>query len=108
MFVINTGALPKSGKREKLFEIDGVEYTIPVEIGGEIGLRATRVAEESGELAGELFVIDNTIGRDAYNALCAVENLPKKVLAGILAVCRERVFGGMEEEGKGSDSGSRK
>lgn len=100
-FVINTDALPKSQKREKLFEIDGKEYTIPVELGGEIGLRATRLAEEKGEIAAELFVIDQTIGREAYDALCAVENLPKTTLSAIMSVCREKVFGGMEQEGKG-------
>jgi hypothetical protein len=101
MFSINTEALPKSTKREDLFEIDGVKYTIPVSLGAEIGLRATRVVEEKGEIAGELFVIDQTIGREAYDALCAVDNLPKSVLAGIMEVCREKVFGGMEQEGKG-------
>jgi hypothetical protein len=101
MFKIDTSALPQSTKREPLFEIDGTEYTIPVSLGGEIGLRATRIVEEKGELAGELFVIDQTIGREAYDALCAVENLPKSVLAGIMSVCREKVFGGMEQEGKG-------
>ena len=100
-FVIDTNALPKSNKREKLFEIDGREYTVPVEVGGEIGLRATRIAEEKGEIAAELYVIEQTIGMDAYEALCAVENLPKKTLAAILTVCREKVFGGMEQEGKG-------
>lgn len=100
-FVINTEAIHNSGKREDLFEIDGTKYTIPVEIGAEIGLRATKVATEEGELAATMFIVEHTIGMDAYNALCAVEGLPKKVLSGILAVCREKVFGGMDEEGKG-------
>ncbi len=87
-------------KREPLFEIDGVEYTVPVELGAEIGLRATRIAAEDGEIAAELFVIDQTIGRDAFDALSKVDGLPKSTLAGIIAVCREKVFGGMEEAGK--------
>lgn len=88
-------------KREPLFEIDGKEYTVPVEVGAEIGLRATAITEEKGELAGTLYIIDQTIGREAYDALCAVEGLPKSVLGGIMSICREKVFGGMEEEGKG-------
>jgi hypothetical protein len=48
-----------------------------------------------------MYCIEQTIGMDAYDALCAVDGLPKKTLAAILAVCREKVFGGMEEEGKG-------
>lgn len=102
MFKIDTQhTTMKAGEREPLFEIDGKEYTVPVELGAEIGLRATKIVEEKGEIAGELFIIDQTIGREAYDALCAVDGLPKKVLAGIMAVCREKVFGGMEEEGKG-------
>jgi hypothetical protein len=98
-FVINTAGLSPAS-REVLFEIDGTEYTIPKQIGGEVGLRATRIAAESGELAATMFCVDAAIGREAYDALCAVENLPKTTLKGILAVCRDRVFGGMEEEGK--------
>jgi hypothetical protein len=100
MISIQTAALHPVTEREPLFEIDGTEYTIPKEIGAEIGLQATRVATEQGELAATMFVVEKTIGMDAYDALCAVEGLPKKVLAGILAVCREKVFGGMDEEGK--------
>ena len=99
-FVIDTSALHPSS-RETLFTIDGVEYTIPKQVGGEVGLQATQIAAEKDELAATLFCVYQTIGKDAYDALCAVENLPKTTLAGILAVCRERVFGGMEEEGKG-------
>jgi hypothetical protein len=99
-FVIDTKANHPSA-REDLFEIDGEKYTIPKEIGGEIGLIATRIADEKGELAATLYIIDNTIGREAYEALCAVKDLPKSTLSAILSVCREKVFGGMEEEGKG-------
>jgi len=88
-------------KREPLFEIDGKEYTVPVEVGAEIGLRAAKIVEERGQIAGELYAIEQTIGMEAYEALCAVEGLPKKVLSGIMSVCREKVFGGMDEEGKG-------
>lgn len=88
-------------KREDLFEIDGRMFTIPVEVGAEVGLKATRIATEQGELAATMYAIDETIGREAYDALCKVKGLPKSVLAGIMEVCREKVFGGMEEEGKG-------
>lgn len=98
-FKIDTSALSPSG-REPLFEIDGVEFTVPKTVGGEVGLRATRIAAERGELAATLFCVDETIGREAYDALCAVEGLPKSILSGILSVCRDKVFGGMEEEGK--------
>lgn len=100
-FVINTSALPKGTKREKLFEIDGTEYTIPVSVGGEIGIRATKILNEKGEIAAQMYVIEQTIGMDALDALSNVENLPTSTLQGILSICRERVFGGMEEEGKG-------
>lgn len=102
MFSIDTahGTL-KTDEREPLFSIDGVEYTIPVRLGGEIGLRATRLMQEQGEVAATLYVIEQTIGMDAYDALSKVDGLPPKTLAGILQVCRERVFGSMEEEGKG-------
>lgn len=101
MFRIDTNALSPSKEREPLFEIDGVEYTIPKTVGGEIGLIATRIAAEEGELRGQMYAIEQTIGMEAYNALCAVEGLPKKTVAAILEICRERVFGAAEEQGKG-------
>jgi hypothetical protein len=100
-FAIQTKALSPSSAREELFSIDGTSYTIPKDIGGEIGLRATKIATESGEMAATMYCIEQTIGMDAYDALCKVDGLPKKTLGAILAVCREKVFGGMEEEGKG-------
>lgn len=102
MFKIDTQHTTKpEPAREPLFEIDGTVYTIPVELGGEIGLRATRIMRDQGEVAAELYVIDHTIGKEAFDALAAVDGLPKKVLSGIMQICREKVFGGMEEEGKG-------
>lgn len=100
-FEINTAALPANKKREHLFTIDGTQYTIPEKLGAEIGLQATRIADERGEVAAEMFIIDQTIGREAFDALSNVENLPASTLKGILTVCRERVFGVMESEGKG-------
>lgn len=100
-FVINTAAIHVSDDREDLFEIDGTKYTVPKTVGGEIGLRATKIATEQGELAATMFCVEHTMGMDAYDALCKVEGLPKKILSGILAVCREKVFGEIEEEGKG-------
>ncbi len=101
MFKIDTNAIHPSDAREALFEIDGTEYTIPKSVGAEIGLIATRKAAEEGELAATMYCVAETIGLDAYDALCKVKGLPKSTVAAILAVCRERVFGGMEEEGKG-------
>ncbi len=100
-FKIDTTALHPSQEREALFEIDGKEYTVPKSVGAEVGLRATQIAAEEGELAGTMYCVDQTIGREAYDALCKVEGLPRKTVSAILAVCREKVFGDMEEEGKG-------
>jgi hypothetical protein len=62
---------------------------------------ATRIAAEQGELVGQMFAIEQTIGMEAYEALCKVKGLPKKTVEGILSVCREKVFGPVEEQGKG-------
>jgi len=100
-FEIDTKAIHPSDEKEHLFTIDGTKYYIPKKIGAEVGIRATLVMEEKGEVAATLFCVDHTIGRKAYEALAEVEGLPKKTFEAILSVCREKVFGGMEEEGKG-------
>lgn len=99
MFKIDTSALHPS-QREPLFEIDGTTYTVPKSVGGEVALKALRLFAEQGEEIATLFCIEQTIGKDAYAALCGVENLPPKVLRGIIAVCREKVLGDVDEEGK--------
>jgi hypothetical protein len=99
-FVINTADLPQDVKREPIFTIDGVEFTIPVELGAEVGMQATKIAHEKGEIAMTMFVVEKTIGMAAFEALSNVPNLPKSTFSGIMRVCREKVFGGTEEEGK--------
>ena len=87
--------------REPLFSIDGQAYTIPRNVPTRVGLKALRETAQLGEVAASYHVMVLMLGQDGYNALEGCPDLSKGDLEKIQTIIRKRVFGDLEEEGKG-------
>jgi len=99
MFIIKSEG-NEAPAREPLFEIDGTVYTIPVTVGAEVALEAMERSRVEPDTAVTAWCVEQVIGKEAWKALRAVKNLPKETVMGIMEICRERVMGGMEDQGK--------
>lgn len=99
MIKINTTPLPDD--REEIFSIDDVPYTAPREVPKSVTLKALRKVREEGEAAATSWIMDEVLGKDAVRALENCKTLREEDLGAVIAVVRGKVFGFMEEEGKG-------
>lgn len=99
----NTGTKAGSWRddQEALFSLDGTEYTIPRSIPTNVGLKAMRKVAELGEIAGTHWLMVFVLGRTAWDALEACEDLSRADLEAVQTVVRQKVFGDQEAEGKG-------
>lgn len=101
MYVIDTKTPAVEEEREPIFSIDGREYTIPKVVGGELGLEAMNRARFEPDAAVTAWCVEVLIGKEGWKALREVKGLDPAIVRGIMEVCRERVFGPLEAEGKG-------
>jgi hypothetical protein len=67
-----------------IFEIDGQAYYISLGERAEVGLRYLQLAAEKGDNAASYYIISETVGQDAYDALVAVEGLESKTFDAIV------------------------
>lgn len=101
MIRIDTAAAPISEEREPIFSIDNREYTIPVEVPGSLALAAMEEVRQKGEIAASAWCMETLLGTQGYKALLSCQEVTKAQVLAIQEICRERVFGAVEEEGKG-------
>lgn len=87
-------------EREPFFSLDGVEYTIPKMIGGEIAIEALHRFRTEPELAVVAWMMETVIGKDAWSALRTAKGLDPKDLAAVIEAVREKTMGVLEEQGK--------
>jgi hypothetical protein len=92
---------PVNEDREALFSIDGTTYTIPVEVPGNLALQAIERTRYESETAVTAWIMEQVLGRDAYRALLDCPHVKPSQLKAITMICREKVMGDLEEEGKG-------
>lgn len=90
-----------SNDREPLFSIDGREYTIPKEVPGNLALQAIERMRVEHELAVVAWIMEQLLGKEGYRALLDCKAVTRKQLAQITEICRLKVMGDVEEEGKG-------
>jgi hypothetical protein len=88
-------------KREPLFSIDDREYTIPVEVPGNISLQAIEVVRQQGDTAATGWLMELMLGADGYRALRKCPAVDRAQIKRIGAIIRDKVLGDLEdEEGK--------
>lgn len=98
--IVTTQPTPESG-REPLFSIDGTAYTIPMEVPASLALEAMEITRQRGEASATAWVMEQLLGAEGWKALRTCPQVRKADMRVLMRICRERVFGGMEEEGKG-------
>lgn len=87
-------------EREPLFTLDGVEYTIPKLVGGELSLEALQRLRTDHELSVTAWMMETVLGKDAWKALRTAKGLHPRDLAALIEAVRAKVMGPLEEEGK--------
>lgn len=68
-----------------IFELDGETYSMLAVERAEIGLEYLAIQESEGGDAAALYLITETLGRDAFDALRSVEGLSGQDWEGVLA-----------------------
>jgi hypothetical protein len=84
-------------KREPLFTIDEAEYTIPVEVPGNITLQALESLRQHGEAHTTAWLLELMLGEDGYRALRQCPSVTRANLAQIGAVVSAKVLGDLED-----------
>jgi hypothetical protein len=84
-------------KREPLFSIDDREYTIPVEVPGNITLQALERVRQDGEGPTTAWLLELMLGDDGYRALRECSSVSRQNLAAIGAVVSAKVLGDLED-----------
>lgn len=79
-------------EREPLFEIDGVEYTIPTQFSANVGLEFMRLAQVD-YTAAMFYVLNYALGEGGYRALAAYPNLREDELNFVTRVVIRKVVG---------------
>lgn len=87
--------------REPLFSIDDTEYTVPVEVRATMALEAMERTRTQGEPAATAWLMAELLGEEGWRALRTSRAVSKADLRTIMEICRQKVFGVLEEEGKG-------
>lgn len=101
MTAVKIDTTPIPDDREPLFELDGVEYTIPKHFPASLALDYIDRARRMPEPLVAAWLLEEVAGSDAYNALRECKTLRVADLRAIQEVVRRNVFGEQEEEGKG-------
>ena len=99
MITISTS--PVTTEREPIFSIDGTEYTIPREVPGSLALQAMERTRTNGEVSATAWLMEEMLGADGYRALRECPTVRRDEVQAITRIIRDRVFGDLEEEGKG-------
>lgn len=81
---------------EPLFSIDGVTYSIPQEISGNIALGVLHRARELGEGLALSWMLEEVLGTEAYTALLNCHDVTPAQMKAIMTVVRTKVMGVME------------
>lgn len=87
--------------REPLFSIDDTEYTVPTEVRATMALEAMERTRTEGEPAATAWIMRELLGEEGWRVLRTSRAVSRSDLRTIMEICRQKVFGVLEEEGKG-------
>lgn len=99
--LVTVSTTPVGEEKDLFFTIDEVDYYLPREIPGNVAMDGLALADEIGEAQATVKIMERVLGADAVRALRTCPTLRKEELLAIQRIIRERVFGPVEEEGKG-------
>jgi hypothetical protein len=90
-----------SQEREEVFSIDDKAYTVLKVVPGNVGLQAMDKMASLGELIGVRWMMIELLGQEGYDALRTCPYVEEADILAIMEICRLKVFGKIEEQGKG-------
>jgi hypothetical protein len=79
-------------KREPLFSVDGVEYTIPTVVPVSWTIRATNLAMNQGEAVALMYAMLKMLGEDGLEALQNCETLSNADLEQVTRIIADKVL----------------
>jgi hypothetical protein len=89
-------------KREPLFELDGVEYSVLVNPGPNVGLTFMEIQTESGQEAAVVYLLKAMLGEEAFKALAASPDVSESEYELLMAEISERAMAAQEKTVKNS------
>jgi hypothetical protein len=89
-----------------LFYIDDVEYRIPDRFPASLALRYLKRLREVGEEAAVGWMLEDTIGTEAYEALMGYDKLTDENMEHIMKVVSKLLLGSLEAPKGSSSNGS--
>lgn len=87
-----------------LFSIDGVVYTMPAVVPGNLSLRVMEGVRQQGWEPTMAWALEEVMGNDAYRALLDCTAIRPGQLGQIMTAVQEHIMGQMEDLGKGGSS----
>lgn len=81
---------------EPLFSIDGVVYSMPVEVPGNVALGYLEQMRQGGEAVAIAWALEQVLGEKAYQALVNCKSLQPHQLSAIMTIVTERIMGALE------------
>lgn len=91
-----TSKAPVAQDMVPLFEIDGVEYSVPRKPRANIALKYLNILEERGPELASVFIFRAMLGDDGYKALSDCESLTDEHLEWLLETLSGLVMGTTE------------
>jgi|GEM_PF-3350133 len=88
-----------TGERVVLFEIDGVEYTIPRKPRANVGLKYLRDLRKVGENVAVSNLLVALLGEDGFDALVDYEDLTMEDLERVTTISQKIVLGELQTSG---------
>jgi hypothetical protein len=95
-------------QRKPLFYIDDDEYTVPVRVGPNVGLKYLRILRTRGEEVGAAFMLETLLGTEGYEALMEYDELTDDQLTQIIEDASKIMMAAVETPKGSSRSGRNK
>jgi hypothetical protein len=83
-------------ERVSIFELDGRDYTIEKRPRINVALAYLRLARTQGDNAAIGYLLEESLGKDAFQALTEYDGLSADEFGQIFAIVQKHVLGGLE------------
>jgi hypothetical protein len=100
--MLQLGQNKRKETREPLFTLDGVEYSVLMNPGPNIGLTFMAIQAESGQEAAIVYLLKAMLGEEAFKALAASPDVTEDEYAALMAEISERAMAAQEKPVKNS------
>lgn len=89
-------------KYETLFTVNGKAYDLWVNAPASVGLRYLKMVRKEGGESAAVWILEQMIGEDGYDALMGIPNLKDKDLQRIMKIVKEYAMANEEDSPAGN------